>query len=100
MAYCVAAGAALLVFNVYALLLADANHTGLPLAWLWLFAMAGGLGTALALLVGQVGGHLKRLAWLALIVSALTLLNLAAFEELNVMMAYDVWVLKGMPARP
>lgn len=73
------------------------NHTSIPIA-LMLVAYCVSFVAALSVV------KRKRLrgawgVWLVLIVSAVAIANIVAFDAANVMMEKDRWISKGMPER-
>lgn len=88
------------LFVVYSLVIADANHTGLPLAWAPMAAVATGLASALSLGARERGLLSRRVALCLLLSSMVMFLAVEGFERLNVMMEYETWARKGMPPKP
>jgi hypothetical protein len=89
-----------LLFGIYAFAIAESNHTGLPLAWARAFVAATGLLSTVSLALRERGLVPRRLAWFLLLSSVLAFVTVVGLERFNVMMEYDVWARKGMPAKP
>lgn len=92
---------ALLLFDLYALIINPTNHTGLPVTWL--------LGLCLVSLGGAIAGLRagKRptgvanwIKWAILVISAIGVVNIVLFDTLNIMMGYENWARRGMPEKP
>jgi hypothetical protein len=100
-ALCGVMSAALVLLDLYSVVLNATNHTGLPVTWIGA-AYAATFAGALALLnLGEArSGVDRRLAWSLLAVSVVGLANILLLDGLNVMMGYERWLSKGMPSKP
>jgi hypothetical protein len=72
----------------------------LPLTWVRVFATGTGLASAVALAARQRSLVPRWLAWCLLISSLVAFLSIEGLERFNVMMEYETWARKGMPAKP
>jgi hypothetical protein len=92
--------ASVAAFDAYALLFNRSNHTGFPVLWLAWACAAVAAAALLLLRVGRPRRGQRRLLWAVAAIGALGAANVLAFDRLNVMSEYEVWVRKGMPEKP
>lgn len=103
--YSLALAGVLLFFNYYSLVRNATNHTGAPIGLISAIYLVTFAISVIIMVFGRKKLiHSRKTTYYLLLamaaISAIAFVNIAAYDQLNIMMHYTTWIQKGMPHKP